>query len=207
MSDGSPRAGKPVPRLGGGLPFFGQALEFRRNPVRLLRRGRDRHGDVFSFTLFGQQVHVLIGPAGNEAFFRAPDDVLNPKAAYRFMVPIFGKGVAYDVSSELMDYQPGLPHPALRDQRMQSYAHVMAAEAEAHFDGWGEQGEVDLLSAMNEITIYIAGRSLVGAEFRRRLSAEFGRLYHDLEGGINMGAFFPPNLPLPAMRRRDRARP
>src|SRR5262249_55452455 len=42
--------------------------------------------------------------------------------------------------------------------------------------------------------------------FRRRLSAEFVRLYHDLEGGINLVAFFAPNLPLPAMRRRDRAR-
>src|ERR1700730_8956099 len=183
-------ASKPIPKLAGGLPFFGQALAFRRNPVRLLRHGQERHGDVFSFTLFGQQVNALIGPAGNEAFFKASDNVLNPKAAYRFMVPIFGKGVAYDVSPELMDYQLGLLHPALRDQRMQSYAQFMVAEAEAHLDDWGDTGEVDLLAAMNEITICISGRCLIGTEFRRRLSAEFVRLYHDLEGGINMVAFF-----------------
>ena len=206
MATPPPRSGQPIPRLEGGLPFLGQAVAFRRNPVKLLRRGYERHGDVFSFTLFGQTVTALIGPAGNAAFFKAPDDVLNPKAAYRFMVPIFGKGVAYDVSPELMDYQLGLLHPALRDQRMQSYAQVMAAEAEAHLDSWGDEGEVDLLAAMNEITIYIAGRCLIGSEFRRRLSAEFVRLYHDLEGGINLVAFFAPHLPLPAMRRRDRAR-
>jgi sterol 14-demethylase len=198
--------GKLIPRLEGGLPFLGHAVAFLRNPVSLLRQAQQRHGDVFSFTLFGQSVTALIGPSGNEAFFKAPDDVLNPKAAYRFMVPIFGKGVAYDVSPELMDYQLGLLHPALRDQRMQSYAQVMAAEAEAHLDSWGDEGEVDLLAAMNEITIYVAGRCLIGSEFRRRLSAEFVRLYHDLEGGINMVAFFAPYLPLPAMRRRDRAR-
>src|SRR5262245_3023837 len=200
------RPGKPVPRLEGGLPFLGQAMAFRRDPVRLLRGGYERHGDVFSFTLFGQTVTALIGPAGNEAFFKASDDVLNPKAAYQFMVPIFGKGVAYDVSPELMDYQLGLIHPALRDQRMQSYAQIMASEAAAYLDGWGESGEVDLLAAMNEITIYIAGRCLVGRDFRDRLSAEFVGLYHDLEAGLNLVALFAPYAPLPAMRRRDRAR-
>jgi sterol 14-demethylase len=59
---------------------------------------------------------------------------------------------------------------------------------------------------MNEITIRTAGRCLIGGEFRDRLASDFARLYHDLEAGINMIAFFAPHLPLPAMRRRDRAR-
>src|SRR6185503_16884210 len=42
--------------------------------------------------------------------------------------------------------------------------------------------------------------------FRNTLTKEFARLYHDLEGGIDVVAFFNPYLPLPAFRRRDRAR-
>jgi sterol 14alpha-demethylase len=205
MSAKSPTA-KPVPCLAGGLPFLGHALEFRRDPIGLIRRGRDRHGDIFAFSLLGRRVHALTGSAGNEAFFKAPDTVLSAKEAYQFTVPIFGKGVAYDTTPELMDQQLRMVHPALRDEKMQSYARFIAAEVENYLDGWGEIGTIDLLAAMNEITIRTAGRCLIGGEFRTDLARTFARRYHELEGGINMVAFFAPNFPLPAMRRRDRAR-
>lgn len=195
-----------IPRLAGGLPLIGQALAFNRDPVGLLSRGLREHGEIFSFGLFGRTVHALIGPRGNEAFFRAPDDQLSAREAYRFTIPIFGPGVAYDVEPERMDDQLRLLHPALRDERMQAYAAVMAEETDAFLDGWGESGEIDLLAGLNQLTIFIAGRCLIGEAFRRRLSAEFAALYHDLEGGINLVAFFNPYVPLPAMRRRDRAR-
>lgn len=195
-----------IPCLAGGLPFLGHALEFRRDPVGLIQRGRDRHGDVFAFPLFGRTVHVLTGAASNEAFFKAPDTVLSAREAYQFTVPIFGNGVAYDTSPELMDQQLRMVHPALRDEKMQSYARFIEAEVERYLDGWGEAGTFDLLAAMNEITIRTAGRCLIGAEFQTSLASTFASLYHDLEGGINVVAFFAPNFPLPAMWRRDRAR-
>ena len=114
--------GKPIPRLAGALPLVGHALEFHRNPVGLIQRGRDRHGTVFTFRLFGKTVHVLTGTAGNEAFFKAPDAILSAREAYQFTVPIFGKGVAYDATPDVMDQQPRMVHPALRDEKMQSYA-------------------------------------------------------------------------------------
>jgi sterol 14-demethylase len=197
---------RPIPRLVGGLPLIGHAVEFRRDPVGLVQRGRNRFGDIFSFTLFGNRVHVLTGAAGNEAFFKASDAVLSAKEAYQFTVPIFGKGVAYDTTPELMDQQLRMIHPALRDEKMQSYAQYIEREVDAHLDGWGDSGTLDLLSAMNEITVRTAGRCLIGAEFRTGLASTFARLYHDLEGGINMVAFFAPDFPLPATWRRDRAR-
>jgi len=206
MSVNSPPAAKPIPRLAGGLPFLGVAIEFHRNPVGLIQRGRDLYGDIFSFPLFGNRVHVLTGSAGNEAFFKAPDTVLSAKEAYRFTVPIFGKGVAYDATPEVMDHQLRMIHPALRDEKMQSYARFIAEEVDAYLGGWGDCGKLDLLAAMNEITMRTAGRCLIGAEFRTGLAGTFARLYHDLEGGINMVAFFAPDFPLPAMRRRDHAR-
>jgi len=195
-----------APELRGGLPLAGHALAFHRDPIGLLERGRREFGDVFSFPLAGKRVTVLTGPKGNAAFFRAPDDQLSPRQAYQFTVPIFGKGVAYDVAPEVMDEQLGFVFPALRDERLQAYARFMAEEAELYFDRWGDEGEIDLLNATNELTVFIAGRCLVGREFRRNLSTEFARLYHELESGINLLAFFRPHLPLPSFRRRDRAR-
>lgn len=197
---------KVPPELAGGLPFLGHAIEFHRDPAGLLHRGRDKFGEIFSFLLAGKMVTVLTGPQANEAFFHAPDDQLSAKEAYQFTIPIFGKGIAYDVSPDVMSEQLGLLFPALRDSRLQTYARFMAEEAEAYFDQWGDEGEVDLLVAMNELTTFIASRCLIGHEFRQNLSTEFAHLYHDLEGGLNLVAFFKPNLPLPSFKRRDRAR-
>ena len=85
-------------------------------------------------------MHVLTGAAGNEAFFKAPDAVLSAREAYQFTVPIFGKGVAYDATAELMDQQLRMLHPALRDDKMQSYARFMATEIENHLAVLGPVG-------------------------------------------------------------------
>jgi sterol 14-demethylase len=195
-----------IPRMPAILPFVGRAIAFNRNPVRLLEEGARRYGELFSFPLFGKTVHALIGPRANEVFFRAGDDELGARDAYRFTVPIFGPGVAYDVERARMDEQLRLVHPALRDNRMQVYVGVMTEETDRYLDRWGDSGEIDLLAALNELTIFIAGRCLIGMDFYRHLSTEFAALYHALEGGINLIAFFNPYLPLPAMRKRDAAR-
>jgi sterol 14-demethylase len=194
------------PEVPGGLPWLGHALEFQRDPVRFLRRGRERFGDCFSFQLAGSQVAVLTGPRANEAFFRAPEDQLNAKMAYQFTVPIFGKGIAYDTSEDRMSEQLDLIMPALTERRLRTYASHISEEISRYLDRLGDHGEIDLLTLSNELTVFIASRCLIGREFRNNLSTEFARLYHDLEGGINLVAFFKPYLPLPAFQRRDRAR-
>jgi sterol 14-demethylase len=148
----------------------------------------------------------MLGPRAQAAFFTAPPDQLSAREVYQFTVPIFGPGVVYDVPPAVLDEQMGFLFPALRDERLRTYARVMQEEAEAYTDAWGDAGEVDLAAAMNELTVFIATRCLIGEELRRRVSREVAHLYHDLDGGINLLAFFNPHLPLPAFRRRDRAR-
>ena len=133
-----------VPALAGGLPWLGNAATFGRNPVAFLENGRRRHGDIFRFKLCGRDVYALLSPRGHEVFFRAPDDQLSAREAYRFTVPIFGPGVAYAVSPELMDEQLRLLHPALRDDAMQAYAGWMAREVGNSPTGSARKGEIDL---------------------------------------------------------------
>lgn len=197
---------KTPPLLRGGLPYLGHALEFARDPIGLLQRGRDEFGEIFSFILAGKQVTVLTDPKGNEVFLKAPHDQLSVKEAYQLMVPILGKGVAYDVSPEVMNEQMGLILPAMRKERLEAYAQFMFHESHAYFEQWGDSGEIDLFSTTCELTTFIAARSLIGEEFRSHLTTEFARLYKELDGGLNLIAFFQPHLPLPAFKRRDRAR-
>jgi sterol 14alpha-demethylase len=195
-----------VPSVPGGWPYIGHALAFNRNPISFLNSARAAYGDIFRFKLLGNTVYALLSHDGNKAFFRASDEVLDSREAYRFTIPIFGRGVAYDVSPDLMEQQLKLLHPGLRDEAMQGYANIMADEVEQFANTLGDSGEIDLPTALNELTVFIAGRCLLGEEFRNKLSTEFAALYHDLEGGINLIAFVAPGAPIPKNRRRDRAR-
>ena len=196
----------PIPRLGGGVPVFGHGLALRRDPIGLLLRGWREHGELFDISVLGRTFTAFLGPEAHEAYFRAADSVLSQKEVYQFTVPIFGKGVAYDASPELIAEQVAFLHPAVHESRLQSYAEQMFNETVAYVDDWGDEGEIDLLETMNALTVNIACRCLLGQEIRDQLYNGFDRLYHDLQRGINLIGFFFPHLVTPGHLSRDRAR-
>jgi len=199
-------AQRSVPVLAGGVPWLGHALQFARDPLALLRSGWERHGGAFELRMAGRRFVILAGPEAHDAWFRAPDRRLSAREVYRFTVPIFGRGVAYDAPEERMAEQLAFLHPALRESSMREHARRMQEEAEAWVRALAAEGELDLEEAMNELTVRIACRCLLGPEIRARVESGFARAYHDLQGGINTIGFFAPRLPTPAHRRRDRAR-
>ncbi len=197
---------REIPELSGGAPLIGHLLEFQRDPVAMLSRGRRELGDLYQFRLGPREFVLFTGPDAHDAFFSAPEDQLNAKAVYQFTVPIFGRGVAYDVAPSIMDEQLGFLYPALREAAMQRFARIMFEETAQLADSLGEEGVVDLPVAMNELTVRIASRSLIGQEVRDQVDAGFADAYHDLQKGINTLGFFLPRLPTRAHRSRDRAR-
>jgi len=194
------------PMMPGALPLIGHAYDFWSRPIDLLRDGHRRFGDVWSLLLAGQRATVMIGPEMNEAFFRAADRVLSARECYKFTIPVFGRGVAYDATPEEMERQLSFLHPALSEKRLRTYVDVMVDESERYLAGWGDAGERDLYITTQDITLFVATRCLLGNEIRRHFSTQFARLYHDLDGGMSILAYFMPHAPLPAFRRRDRAR-
>lgn len=59
---------------------------------------------------------------------------------------------------------------------------------------------------MAEITIFTASRALQGEEVRKKLTADFADLYHDLDLGFSPLNALMPWLPIPSNRKRDAAR-
>ncbi len=198
---------KLPPMLPGGLPLLGHSVEMRYRPIDLFQRGRDRFGEMFSLKLPGTPVSVMMsGPKAHQKFFRLTDEEISMREVYKLMTPIFGKGIAYDAEPEIMKEQLAFFHDALRETRLKTYAAGFVEETEEYFGKWGDEGVVDLYQAGNELTIYTSSRSLLGRSFRYKLSSEFQRLYYEMEAGLNLLAFFAPDLPLPSFRRRDAAR-
>jgi sterol 14alpha-demethylase len=201
----APGQGRP-PQLTGGHPLVGHALEFLSNPLALLERARNELGDVAAFDVANRHMVLLSGPRGQEAVFKAQDGQLSQREAYRFMVPVFGKSVAYDAPPARMREQLQFLIPALQEARMRTYGPRVAREAQTAIAEWPDQGSFDVHPFTKRLTTYTASACLLGDEFRFELTDEFADLYADLEASIQPLAFINANLPLPAFRRRDRAR-
>ncbi len=200
----STHAGVEPPKLSGGWPLIGHLLELRKDPIALMQRVRRDCGEVGQFDLAGHRIHLFTGAEAQEAFFRAPDEQLDQAAAYPFMKPIFGAGVVFDATPE--QRKQAMRNQSLRDTFMRGHAEKIAAEVERMTDAWSESGEIDLLDFLAELTLYTSSTCLIGPQFRDELDASYTRIFMDLERGTDALAYVNPNLPIPALRARDRAR-
>ena len=195
-----------LPELGGGLPLLGHTVDFLRDTIGLLERARRECGNVAKFRVLGKDMVLLTGPDVHEAFFRAPNEQLSSSEAYKMMVPIFGKGVAYDNEPTKMFEQLHMLVPALQDRRMRSYGEIVMSEVEQSTSQWGDEGVIDFYPYTHSLTLFTSSHCLLGREFRTELTEEFAQVYQDLERGIVPIAYINPSLPIPVFRRRDRAR-
>ncbi|MFI9386972.1 cytochrome P450 [Kutzneria sp. NPDC052558] len=182
----------------------GHLRELRTDPIALLHRVRAECGDIGRFRLADREVALVSGSRLNEAFFRAPDEVLDQGEAYPFMTPVFGKGVIFDATPQRR--REMLKSSALRGEQMRGHAATIEAEVDRMVADWGEAGEIDLLDWFAELTIYTTSACLIGKSFREELDSRFAHLYHDLERGTDALAFVDPYAEIDSFRRRDQAR-
>ncbi|MGE0321913.1 MAG: cytochrome P450 [Polyangiaceae bacterium] len=201
-----PGAMRDPPQVPGALPLIGHMVPFGKNPFEFMRRVRADFGDIAEFRMFHQRMVLLTGDEASELFFRGTDAELDQSAAYKLMTPIFGKGVVFDAPQERKDQQLRMLMPALRDKSMRSYAGKIVGEVEGLLEPLKDAAVVDLTEFTKELTIYTSSHCLLGPEFRYELTKEFAQIYHDLEAGVQPIAYIHPFLPLPAFKRRDRAR-
>ena len=130
----------PLPRFAGALPLLGHMAKFARDPVAMMQQVRAACGPVGEFRMLNKRVVLLSGPAAQEAFCRAPDELLSQKIAYRMMTPVFGEGVVFDAPPERLNEQLRILMPALRDRNMRTYADIFTAEVGRHGGGLGRAG-------------------------------------------------------------------
>jgi sterol 14-demethylase len=191
-----------------GLPWLGPIARFARNPYAFMQAAHDACGEVASFTLLGQRVHLLTGAEASAVFFKSPDEVLDQSAAYQLMTPIFGPGLVFDAPVAKKNEQLKMLMPVLRVEAMHTHAAKIVQEVEGITQSWQQEAgaEIELVALMKQLTINTASHCLLGREFRYELTDEFAQIYHDLEKGIHPLAYHFPNLPLPAFKKRDKAR-
>ena len=198
--------GHQPPALKGGLPLLGHMIPFARNPFEFMKKTADQLGEIARFKIFNQTMILLTGDEASELFYRSSDEQLDQSAAYKLMTPIFGEGIVFDAPNERKNQQLKMLMPALRAEAMREHSSKIVQEVEDMTSRWGDAGEIELVSAMKQLTINTASHCLLGKEFRYELTHEFAEIYHDLEKGVNALAYSFPYLPIPSFRKRDKAR-
>jgi sterol 14-demethylase len=192
--------------LSGGKPGTGHYEEFLAHPALLMLRAWQECGDFAEFDLGGMRNVLVAGPDALEAVFRAPDEQLSAAEAYQYMVPIFGEGIQFGAPLELERQQVKMQATALRPDRMKGYARIVAEEVESWIRSWGDEGELDIHHEFKELVLRTSTHCLLGAEFRNKLSEEFGALLHDLELAVSPSSVLDPYGAEEVFARRDRSR-
>ncbi|GMH27272.1 hypothetical protein Nepgr_029115 [Nepenthes gracilis] len=188
-------------------PLIGGLLRFIKGPIIMLREEFPKLGNVFTLNLLGtKNITFLIGPEVSAHFFKASESDLSQQEVYRFNVPTFGPGVVFDVDYSVRQEQFRFFTEALRVNKLKSYVDHMVFEAEEYFSKWGDTGEIDLKYELEHLIILTASRCLLGREVRDKLFDDVSALFHDLDNGMQPISVIFPYLPIPAHRRRDRAR-
>eukprot|EP00252_Welwitschia_mirabilis_P020602 TRINITY_DN5081_c0_g1_i1.p1 TRINITY_DN5081_c0_g1~~TRINITY_DN5081_c0_g1_i1.p1 ORF type:complete len:490 (-),score=56.24 TRINITY_DN5081_c0_g1_i1:234-1703(-) len=197
---------KDLPPAVQALPLVGGLLKFLKGPVDMIRQEYPKLGSVFTVNLFTWKITFLIGPDVSQHFFKAPEADLSQQEVYRFNVPTFGPGVVFDVDYSIRQEQFRFFTEALRVNKLKSYVDQMVLEAQDYFSKWSESGEIDLKYELEHLIILTASRCLLGREVRDKLFDDVSSLFHDLDNGMLPISVIFPYLPIPAHRRRDKAR-
>lgn len=151
---------------------------------------------------------MYLGTKGNDFILNGKLRDLNAEEVYRPLTsPVFGSDVVYDCpNSKLMEQKKFIKF-GLTQNALESHVQLIEKEVLNYLKTSprfkGNSGVLDAPAAMAELTIFTAGSALQGKEVRRKLTAEFVDLFHDLEGGFTPINFIMPWASLPRNRKRD----
>jgi len=203
---------KTPPKATMGLPVVGPIVQFLKDPLTLIRKGYEQHGQCFKVNFLAMDMVFLVGSEGQKFFFTM-DKYLDQAKMYSFTIPIFGPKVLYDTDYSSRMCQLGFIRERLTDNCLSAYVGTLESEVLQFFqEEWpGKEGQVDIRSSMIECLTRTSVRCLMGSELRAKMhdtsqGNSICQLLHTLEQGMLPLSVFFPKAPIPRHRARDAAR-
>ena len=193
----------PRPRLPGVLP-----LALARDRVRVFRRLAAEHGDVAGFTIGRQPIVLLSHPNQIRDLLVTNARLVAKGRGLEQAKRLLGEGLLTS-EGELHLRQRRLAQPAFHRERIAGYGETMIAYAEREAERWRDGETLEAATAMTRLTLAIAARTLFDADVEGE-AAELGAAITDAVRAFDVvllpfGEWLE-RLPIPAIRRFDRAR-
>lgn len=198
MTDATATKLPPGPK---GLPFFGSALSFQRDPLSFIRKlQRD----------YGRMATVYLGKAPTVFFFR-PEHVryflteqqknfTKANRGRNNLKNLLGDGLL-TIDGEFHRQQRRLVQPAFHKRRVESYAGVMVQYTQEMLATWQPHSEIDIAQAMQQLTLRIIGETLFNVDLIGK-SAEIGQAFTALIEGP--GGPFRLQMRIPFLRNKKK---
>lgn len=191
------------PMVSGRLPLFGHALEFMRDPHKVIRRGYEEHGLIFSMDLGAKKATVLLGPDYHQFFFKETDGVFSMRQGYETLLKMFDKKLFTFAHTTEAEEQMKVIMPLLK--RNDRFTDLMVTEVDDFMQKTlGNEGEVDVVEALGPLVMHIGAHAFFGKDFRYQLGAEYFHIFRDFSLGADV--VLPAWLPLPKFKRSKEAK-
>ena len=198
MSSSSQKKYIEPPMVSGGLPLLGHAIEFMRDPHKVIRRGYDEHGLIFTLKLGPRKAHFLLGPDYHQFFFKETDGVFSMRRGYETLLKMFDKKLFTFAHTTEAQEQMKVILPLLKNN--DRFTGLMVTEVD-HFmaDVLGDEGEMDISEAFGPLVMHIGAHAFFGEDFRKNLGAEYFHEFRDFSEGADV--VVPSWVPLPKFKR------
>ena len=191
------------PMVSGRLPLFGHALEFMRDPHKVIRRGYEEHGLILSMDLGAKKATVLLGPDYHQFFFKETDGVFSMRQGYETLLKMFDKKLFTFAHTTEAEEQMKVILPLLK--KNDRFTDLMVKEVDDFMHNTlGDQGEIDVVEALGPLVMHIGAHAFFGKDFRYQLGAEYFHIFRDFSLGADV--VLPAWLPLPKFRRSKEAK-
>jgi cytochrome P450 len=162
------RRADPGPALppGPDIPPARQAARLAMRQLAFLQEARDRHGDVFTLRLPGEEPLVMVGdPELARQVFSASEEALSAAEGNRPVLgPLLGEHSLFLLEGERHLSHRRLLLPPFHGRRLQRQAKTMRAMAEAHLDAWPAGREVAALPRMRILALEVVMSAVFGLD-------------------------------------------
>jgi sterol 14-demethylase len=186
------------PVVSGGLPVLGHAIEFMRDPHKVIRRGYEEHGLLFTLDLGLRKAHVLLGPENHQFFFKETDGVFSKRRGYQTLMKMFDTKLFTFAHITEGKEQMKVILPLLKND--DRFIDLMLREVDDFMEKTlGDEGEVEIVDAFGPLVMHVGARAFFGDDFRENLGTEYFHIYKQFSLGADV--VLPSWLPLPKFKR------
>jgi cytochrome P450 len=187
--------------------MVGNLPEFRRDPLGFLTECARTYGDVACFRILKVPVYLVSRPEYIENVLSANSRSFVKGRTVRGLVPLVGQGLFTSEGARWIRLRK-LNQPGFRKDRLPSFAQAAVECTLRMAARWREGDTLDIHAAMNDLTVQIVARTLLGVDVDAD-AAEVGVCLHTIleqfRAQLDTGLLIPAAFPTPNNIRMKRA--
>jgi cytochrome P450 len=194
------------PPLAHGLPFFGNSIDYLRDPLRFLRSMAREHGDIVRLAIGPVKMTLVSHPDLVEDVLVTQNRLFQKDRFLQVLRPVLGEGLLTS-EGDFWRRQRRLAQPAFHRDRIAAYGGIMVEHASRLARQWRDGETRDIHKDMMRLTLEIVAETLFGAQVGDHADDVGEALEAVLTVVSDPAELFLPilrRLPTPQRRRFDR---